>query len=531
MNRPALPRTAAQRDTCVSLPLPRSSPLRLAGLATLLMVGCAQVPPLAGAESGRPAAVSVGQAVTASAAVLPIAEPPAGGKVSIPARTTEPAQQAAGVVVPASDAVAPTASWPRGLTRDLYEAPDTWGRLRRGFKMAPLAHPLADQHARRFASTSFLEQRADRLRLYLPIIVAEIDKRGMPLELALLPLVESALNPHARSPVGALGTWQFMQPTGERFGLRSSRLVDDRKNLIAATGAAMDYLGKLHAQFNDWHLALAAYNWGEGRVQRAVNRQRERGEPADFNALAAGMPAETRNYVPQLEALRRLVDNPSAWLASLPELPDGHPLEEVALQADIDLRLVLQMSGLRERDFLALNPAVKPPLVLAHATPHLLMPDDAARRFIQALARHEGPMARWSVLKLTSTQPVEVIASRHGTSAASLREVNGIPRGTKPVAGSVLLLPVAQAPGQAADADTVATARLSIAPDLVRVTLKAQPRETWRALARRTGFTLHDLVRWNGLSGPRAGTQRVKHGAPVVAWVLRDQARRFGASG
>jgi len=411
----------------------------------------------------------------------------------------------------------------------LFNAQDTWGRLRRGFALPPLTHELATAHAQRFAQTNFMDKRADRLRLYLPLIVAELESRRMPLELALLPLVESSLNPQARSPVGALGTWQFMQPTANRFELRTSRLVDDRKNLLAATRAAMDYLQKLHAMFGDWHLAMAAYNWGEGRVQTAVKRQRARGLPTDFNALAPGMPAEKRNYVPQIDALRRLVDNPAAWGTTLPELPDGHPLEEVAITADIDLSLVLRFAGLTERNFLALNPAAKPPVVLGSATPRLLMPDDAARRFEAAMAAHQGKLSNWSVIKLTSTRPVEAIASQHGTSAAAVREANGITRGMKPLAGSVLLLPVAPQAGSRADEATVATAGLALAPDVVRVTTTARHDESLAQVARRVGVDTRALAAWNRI-GPKKPGVRLREGLHLQLWVPREGASQFNVA-
>lgn len=413
----------------------------------------------------------------------------------------------------------PTASTPP----ELLAAPDLWGRLRRGFVLPSLDNILVEQHAQRFAQAGFFPQRAERLRLYLPLIVAELEARNMPLELAMLPLVESALNPHARSPVGAVGTWQFMAPTARRFELRTSRLVDDRKNLQEATRAALDYLQRLHAQFGDWHLAMAAYNWGEGRVQAAVARQRARGAPADFNALALQMPAETRHYVPQIDALRRLVADPAAWGALLPDLPDDQPLVNVALSQDIDLSLAVRWSGLAERTLLAMNPAVKAPLILAAATPRLLMPEAAAQRFERARQAHHGATASWTVLKLPTSRPVEAIAQAYGATPSALRALNDIPRGMKPVAGSVLLLPVTPAAGTRAPDAVVATAQLGVVADLVKVHALSRPRESLADVARRCHVAVDALGGWNGMT-PRAWKQRLRPGTALALWVQRERA-------
>jgi membrane-bound lytic murein transglycosylase D len=398
--------------------------------------------------------------------------------------------------------------------------------MRRGFAMPDLTYDLVDAHARRFARSDFFGKRADRIRLYLPLIIEELEARKLPLELAMLPLVESALNPQARSPVGATGTWQFMSPTARRFDLRQSRLVDDRQNLRQATRAALDYLQKLHEQFGDWHLAMASYNWGEGRVQAAVSRAQATGRAADFPGLAPRMPAETRNYVPQIVALARLVADPSRYATQLPAIPDGNPLTEVDLSHDSDLKLLMRFSGLSEREFLALNPAVRPPLVLAAATPRLLLPEDAAERFLQAQARHAGRTASWSVVRLDRTQPVDAIAAAHAASSATVRAVNQIPRGTKPVAGSVLLLPVAPAAGTRTSDDVVASASLKVAADTVQVHIQARPRETAADLARRAGVAVADLLGWNGL-GAKSARKRLPAGKWLVLWVIRERAAAF----
>lgn len=402
----------------------------------------------------------------------------------------------------------------------LLQAPDLWGRMRWGFVLPPLDNELAESHARRFARDVFLVRRAEQIRLYLPMIVGELEARRMPLELAMLPLVESALNPHAQSLVGATGPWQFMAPTAKRFARRTSRLVDDRKNVQRATGAALDYLQKLHGQFGDWHLAMAAYNWGEGRVQTAADRFRRQGIAPDFNAMSAAMPAETRHYVPQIAALARLVANPALYGGRLPEVPDGSGLVSIPLARDMDLALAMQFSGLSQTRFLALNPAARPPLLLAAATPRLWMPPEAAERFDLALAAHPGRLASWSILRLSATEPLEHIAQRHGLAEDVLRRANNIPRGMKPLAGSVLLLPIAPRDGTSADHVTVAGAGLALAPDTLRVDIPARKGETLARIAQRCGVSAVDLGRWNNM----AFGSRLRKGQVLIIWVARDKA-------
>jgi membrane-bound lytic murein transglycosylase D len=502
---------------------PATPYLLLTTLVTLLLSACQTAPlqaPLRSDPQARPAQE------TRMADANAIQATPWGTSA-----VAHPVQTGTAQALPGADGPAPqgAAVGAVGIAPDLLAAQDLWGRLRRGFAVPALDHDLVNAHARRFAASGFVAARADRVRLYLPLIIEELEQRHMPLELALLPMVESALNPQARSPVGALGLWQFMAPTARRFELRTSRLVDDRRNLRRATRAAMDYLDKLHTQFGDWHLAMAAYNWGEGRVAKAVARQRTRGLPADFNSLAPLMPTETSNYVPQIMALARLVSAPDTFAARLPDMSDGNPLVEVALTRDIDLSLVVRMAGMSERDFLALNPAVKAPLVLAAATPSLLLPQDAGTRLEAALTAHPGKTASWSVQKLDHTQHVEAIAARLGTTANAVRAANDIPRGMKPMAGSALLLPIAAPAGSQTHADLVASASMQTTRDIVKVYTQTRKNETLADVARRCTVALAQLAQWNSMA-PKRSKQRLASGKVLTLWVQREHAQGYLSS-
>lgn len=415
---------------------------------------------------------------------------------------------------------------PTPLAAAVSAPADLWDRLRRGFAMPPLDTPLAEGHARRFAAMGYLTQGQTRARRYLYFIVEEVERRGLPSELALLPFVESAMNPQARSPVGATGAWQFMPETGRRFDMRISRLVDDRKNVMASTRAALDYLQLLHAQFGDWHLALSAYNWGEGNVARARERNRARG--LDDTYLALRMPEETRNYVPQLEALKRLVAAPQAYGATLPEMANRPYFQPVAVASDVDVALAIEWAGVGEAEFFALNPSVKRPLLMAAATPTLLLPFVAAERFAARQDMHSGKRAGWTAITLPSTQRVEAIAARHGTTPRILRDANGIASGMKPAAGSTLLVPAFHGLARPVAAATVARASLSVVPDVVAVKLRARKGETLGALAKRSRLDAAELARWN--KGLRSRS-KLAAGQVLVAWVHPDRSAEFEAKG
>jgi membrane-bound lytic murein transglycosylase D len=180
---------------------------------------------------------------------------------------------------------------------------DLWSRLRAGFAMPELDTALVRDRERWYATRpDYVQRMTERGSRYLFHIVEEVEKRGMPTELALLPFIESAFNPQAMSSAKASGMWQFMPATGRNFELRQNVFRDDRRDVLASTRAALDYLGKLHGMFGDWQLALAAYNWGEGNVQRAIARNRRAGLPT--NSARLRMPDETRLYLPKLQAVK-----------------------------------------------------------------------------------------------------------------------------------------------------------------------------------------------------------------------------------
>ena len=328
-----------------------------------------------------------------------------------------------------------------GLTPEQY--PDVFDRIRAGFKLDDIDSPRIDQQLAFYANNpQYLERVFGRAGLYLHHIVQEIESRGMPLELALLPVVESAFEPYAQSWVRANGLWQFMPGTGERFGLKQDWWYDGRRDVMASTRAALDYLQYMHDEFfDDWLLAIAAYNCGEFRVQREVNKNRALGKPVDFFSLS--LPAETRAYVPKLMAMRRLVANPEDYGIAFSPIPNEPYFARVDTGGQLDLSLAAELAGITIDEVYELNPgfhrwATDP------AGPHfLLLPRDTADAFrsnLELLSPDER--VRVSLHKVRHGESIASIAKKYKTQAIVVRDMNNL--GSEPlVMGSELRVPTA----------------------------------------------------------------------------------------
>jgi len=262
---------------------------------------------------------------------------------------------------------------------------DLWERLRQGFAMPDLDSKLVAVHEAYYAAhPELLRGIFARARRYLHFIVEEVERRGLPMELALLPAVESGFNPMALSSAQASGLWQFIPGTGSRYKLSQTAHFDARRDVLASTGAALDYLESLYKLHHDWQLALASYNWGENSVLRAVERRGARG--GGYSALA--MPEETRNYVPRLMALRNIVLEPESFGLDLGDLPDEPYFTRVALDLDLDLRLASRLADVPYEDLLALNPGYNRPLAKGAVRTELVVPAEQADYLRLSLERY-----------------------------------------------------------------------------------------------------------------------------------------------
>jgi len=277
---------------------------------------------------------------------------------------------------PVLPAAAPAGAGDPAIERLLTRPADLWERLRQGFALPELDRKLVARHEAWYAARPELLQAIfGRGRRYLHYIIEEVERRGLPTELALLPAVESGFNPMALSSANASGLWQFIPGTGTRYRLAQTAHFDARRDVQASTGAALDYLEELYGMHRDWHLALASYNWGENSVLRAVGQSRARGRDGSFDTLS--LPEETRNYVPKLLALRNIVTDPGRFGLNLGELADEPYFTTLPIGFDIDLRVVARLAGLPYEDLLALNPGYNRPQSPGTARP-LVVPVESA---------------------------------------------------------------------------------------------------------------------------------------------------------
>jgi membrane-bound lytic murein transglycosylase D len=334
---------------------------------------------------------------------------------------------------------------PQALTpakADDYKDPDLWARIRSGYAIPDIDNALVAKHVQWYASRpDYLARTSGRASLYLYHVVQELEKRGMPTELALLPVIESAFNPQALSNADAAGIWQFVPGTGRDFNLQQNMFKDERRGVLASTDAALTYLQRLYTMFGDWQLALAAYNWGEGNVQRAIQKNRALGKPTDFESLSELMPAETRNYVPKLQAVKNIIANPAQYGVVLPVIDNSPYFVAVDKTSDIDLAVAAQLAEMSVDEFKALNPQFKKPVITGEST-KILLPKQNAEKFNLNLAQWGRALSSWTTHKITSArESIASLAAKLGTTPEVIRQANNIPPQMRLKAGSTILVP------------------------------------------------------------------------------------------
>jgi len=378
---------------------------------------------------------------------------------------------------------------------------DLWTRIRRGFAMPDLQVDMVQEREQWYANRpDYIERMTARSSKYLYHIVEEIERRGMPTELALLPFIESAFNPQAVSSARASGMWQFMPRTGKDFDLKQNAFRDDRRDVLASTRAALDYLQRLHGMFGDWHLALAAYNWGEGNVGKAVNRNLKAGQGVAYTDLR--MPAETRLYIPKLQAMKNLVANPQGKGIQLPYIPNHPYFKTVPLPRDMDVALVARLAEVPIEDFKALNPSAHRPVLLAGGTSQILVPWDNAEIFDRNMAAYEGRLASWTVWVASKNMKVPEAAKKVGMSEEDMRSVNKIPPRMLIKAGSALLVPRPSKQEKDVTSKVADNGQLNLAPEVVlrKQVVKARKKDTLASVAKRYKIAAADVAKWNNLS-------------------------------
>lgn len=400
---------------------------------------------------------------------------------------------------------------------------DLWTRVRHGFAMSDLDNDLVRKAEQWYATRpDYVQRMTERGGRYLFHILEEVERRGLPTELALLPFIESAFNPQALSVANASGMWQFVPATGRDFDLKQNIFRDDRRDVLASTRAALDYLSRLHAEFDDWQLTLAAYNWGVGNVRRAIARNQRQGLPTDY--LSLRMPDETRYYVPKLQAVKNLILKPDAFAIELPPLANHPYFLSVPIERDMDVDLAARLAGLPIDEFKQLNPQMNKPVILAAGTPQVLLPYDNANNFVRNIQQHRGPLASWTAWVATKTLRPADAAKQLRVSEATLREVNHIPPRMLVKAGSTLLVPRGAHLQDDVPVTVADNAMIALAPDLPpqkRISVKVSKRgESVASVARRYRVNAEQVAQWNKV--PLTG--HFKAGAWVTLFVPTTRA-------
>lgn len=419
------------------------------------------------------------------------------------------------------------------LDTEMVAYPDTWDRIRAGLQLPVTLHPRTQREVEWFQrNQDYIDRMADRARFYLPHIVREIENRGLPLDLALLPIVESAYQPFAYSPAGAAGIWQFMPSTGRLYGLKQNWWYDGRRDIVESTRAALDYLEKLNREFGgDWLLSVAAYNWGEGNLRRAIERNRRNGKPADFWSLR--VPRETGSYVPRLLALSAVLRSPEKFQVAFAPIDDDPYFAVVEFDSQIDLAHAAGLADITLEELYVLNPGFNRWATDPDGPHRLLLPEDRVGKFRAGL--DELPPERrvtYSRHNIKRGETLLGIADRYRTSVNSLQTINGLD-GSTIHEGDSLMVPVASRTYEDYKLSNDIRRALARANQIPSNGMKTRYRvrngDSLWSIARRHNIGVKELTRWNNIS-PR---KIIRPGQSLVIWKAKPATavRASGVSG
>ncbi len=493
-------------------------------LPVLLIAGCATT-------GGTPSSSSPSSSSTPAAAATPAASA-ASAPIAVAAGASAPAAAASAADADNDVATAPVPVDPLrpDVRLDLDDRSaqlDLWERVRRGFALPDLDNDLVRKGEQWYSSRpDYVQRMTERGGRYLFHIVEELEHRGMPTELALLPFIESAYNPQAMSTAKASGMWQFVPATGKDYALKQNVFRDDRRDVLESTRAALDYLQRLYAMFGDWHLALAAYNWGEGSVQRAIARNQRIGKPTDYSSLK--MPNETAYYVPKLQAVKNIIARPADFGLKLPELANHPYFLSVPIERDMDVAIAVKLAGIPLDEFQSLNPQMNKPVILAAGTPRVLLPYDNANRFVRELPQHRGRLATWTAWTAPKTLRPADVAKQVGMDEATLRDVNRIPPRMLVKAGSTLLVPRAEHRQTDVSSEIADNATMALSPDgptLRKTSLRAGKHDSVASVAKRYRVSTAQVAQWNGVAPSAA----FKPGQTIVVFVASKAGKHSTA--
>ncbi len=392
---------------------------------------------------------------------------------------------------------------------------DLWDRIRQGFTLNHDNTSIAGDIAWFARNQAYLDRVAERAQPYLHYIVTEAEKRDMPLEIALLPVVESAFQPFAYSHGRAAGIWQFIPGTGRLYGLKQNWWYDGRRDIYASTQAALNYLKSLYREFGDWELALASYNSGAGTVKRAIRKNQRRGKPTDYWSLA--LPKETEGYVPKLLAISAIVSDPEKYGIDLKTIPNAPYLTRVDLDAQLDLALAAELADLSVEELYTLNPGFNRWATDPKGSSYLMVPLEKEQLFREQLASLPAEKRiRWEQHRIGKGETIIQIADQYNTTVQVIKEVNKL-RGNSIHAGRYLIIPVAMKD----------TSEYSHTEDKRRAKIQNTARagrnksvhmvskgDTFWDIARTYDVNVGALAKWNGMS-PR---DPLSIGQKLVVW-------------
>ncbi len=443
------------------------------------------------------------------------------GCASLPSESDAPAQEPAAKTAAAQTSPGDThAHDERGIHYS-----NLWDRVRAGLSLPTLDSPHIARHEQWFVNNpEFMEAMVGRARLYLYYIVEEVEKRGMPIEIALLPAIESAYKPYAYSRAKASGLWQFIPATGRLYGLHANWWYDGRRDVMASTQAALDYLEKLKTDFDgDWQLALASYNCGEGKVARLLEANRRKGLPATYSALKT-LPRETQHYVPRLMAFVNIVSDPAKYGVQLAPIPNQPYFERVDAGSQVDLGVVARLTDLPVSELYQINPGYSRWITDPNGPHHLLVPADKKDILLAGLSTlPDEERVQWARHEVQRGETISQIARKHNVTVEVIKTTNNL-SGNGLATGQNLLIPagpglLAQAAPPPAPTPVAKRASVPLNQDKVHVVHKVRNGDTLWSIAKRYSVNIVQLREWN-LLGPR---DAIKLGQKLTVWTHRTK--------
>tara|TARA_B110000037_G_scaffold141278_1_gene159691 strand:- start:909 stop:2267 length:1359 start_codon:yes stop_codon:yes gene_type:complete len=326
-----------------------------------------------------------------------------------------------------------------------FKSISIWPRVKDGFALNSKPSKKAKKIIKKYEKwykdrPEYIERMLNRSEKYLFYVVEQVQLRGMPTEIALLPMIESAYNPLAKSRMKAMGMWQFIPSTGKVYGLKQNWWRDDRRNVIDSTTAALDYLEKLHGMFGTWELALAAYNAGEGRVGRSIKRNKKLKRPLDYYNIR--LPRETRNYVPKLLAIKNIINNPEKYDLYITDIADKPYFASIPIPKEIDTALIAEFAEIPMEEFQLLNAQHKRPLMRSeHYSQEVLLPIDSIQTFHSNMEIYDQPLVSWKTYKPKNGEKVYQVAKKFGINTKVLAQINQISSRKRFRRNSIVLIP------------------------------------------------------------------------------------------